>query len=173
MILTALFILAVALELFLFVGKDSLLKTRRRGALEASLRQTHDDLKEAQKRVEARRAALLAAVDQAERQRAELAEADKAFARTQKTPATLVHTIGEPGSGIRFRAALSKQLTETAEQSSKLIWDCTNFVDVWATSIEIARDLAAAQFPSKNDYRLGEFAAMPEAPSSSSHEQAA
>ena len=57
MIASALFVFAVALELFLFLGKDALLKTRRRDALEASLRQTYADLKEARQRIEARRAA--------------------------------------------------------------------------------------------------------------------
>jgi septal ring factor EnvC (AmiA/AmiB activator) len=173
MIAYALFAIAVALELFLFIGKDAVLKSRRREGLEESLRQAHADLKEARQRIEARRAALLAAVDAADRQRTELAETDKAFARSQKTSPTLVHTIGEPGTGIRFRATISKRLAPAAEPSLKLIWDCQNYIDVWASEIEAAKNLAAAQFPSKHDYSIGEFAAMPESQPSSAHEHAA
>lgn len=173
MIAGALFAFAVALELFLLLGKDALLKTRRRDALEASLRQTYTDLKEARQRIEARRTALLAAVDDAERQRGELAEADKAFARSQKTSPTLVHSVGEHGTGVRFRAAISKHLEATAEPSLKLIWGCQNFVDVWASDIDAARAVAAAQLPAKHGYVVGELAAMPEGPPSAEHEHAA
>ena len=161
MILSALFVFAVALELFLFLGKDYLLDTRRRAALEASLRQRYVDLQEAKKRIEVERAGLIAAIDEADRQRAALYEADKAFARSQKVMPSLIHTLGERNSGLRFRAPLTKQLPATPETSQKLIWSCQNFIDVWASDAYAARHTAEKQFHVKQDYDVGEFVAMP------------
>jgi hypothetical protein len=160
MLLSALFIIAAALELFLFLGKDYLLDTRRRAALEASLRQSYVDLQEAKKRIEVERAVLIAAIDEADRQRAALSEADEAFARSQKIMPSLIHTLGERNSGIRFRAPLSKQLPPTPEASQKLIWSCRNFVDVWASDLHAARQTAEKQFRTKLDYDVGEFTPM-------------
>ncbi|HTY66807.1 MAG TPA: hypothetical protein VMH36_09155 [Alphaproteobacteria bacterium] len=164
MILGALFIVAVAVELFLFLGKDYLLDTRRRAALEASLRQSYIDLQEAKRRIEVERAGLIAAIDEADRQRAALSEADAAFARSQKIMPDLIHTLGERNSGIRFRAPLTKQLPATPEASQKLMWSCRNFLDVWASDANAARQTAEKQFQAKQDYEIGEFAAMPSAP---------
>lgn len=161
MFLSALFIVAVAVELFLFLGKDYLLDTRRRAALEASLRQSYVDLQEAKKRIEVERAGLIAAIDEADRQRAALSEADQAFVRSQKIMPNLIHTLGERNSGIRFRAPLVKHLPATPEPSQKLIWSCPNFVDVWASDVHAARQTAEKQFRAKQDYDVGEFVAMP------------
>lgn len=173
MLLSVVFVLAVALEVFLFVGKDYLLKTRRRSALEASLRQTYADLTEAKKRVDGKRAALLAVVDEVERQRAQLAEVDKAFANSQKQTPTLTYALGETGAGTRFRAEISKELSADAEAAQKLAWSCKNFVDVWASDVETAQRLAASQFPGKHGYAISEFVAMPPQALSSAEEQAA
>ncbi len=171
MILGALFIVAVAVELFLYLGKDYLLDTRRRAALEASLRQSYLDLQEAKRRIEVERAGLIAALDEADRQRAALSEADAAFARSQKIMPDLIHTLGERNSGIRFRAPLSKQLPATPEASQKLIWSCRNFLDVWASDANAARLAAEKQFQAKQDYDVGEFAAMPSAAPLTEQEQ--
>lgn len=45
MILSAIFVVTIALEAFLFIGKDYVLNTHRRVALEASLRQTYADFR--------------------------------------------------------------------------------------------------------------------------------
>jgi hypothetical protein len=161
MLLSALFIVAVAVEVFLFAGKDYVLDTRRRAALEASLRQSYVDLQEAKKRIEAERAALIAAIDEADRQRAALNEADKAFARSQKIMPSLIHVLGERNSGVRFRAPLAKHLPATPEASQKLIWSCRNYLDVWAGDVHTARQTAEKQFHTKQDYDVGEFVAMP------------
>lgn len=161
MILSALLLFAAAVEVFLLLGKDHLLDTRRRAALETSLQQAYTDLQEAKKRVEAKRAALLAKVEEVERRRAELQAADRAFAAAQKVMPTLVHTLGEQNAGIRFRAPLSKELPATPEAAQKLIWSCNNVVDVWAGDAAAARDMAEKQFRAKQDYNVGEFTAMP------------
>ncbi|MBV8536575.1 MAG: hypothetical protein JO128_13340 [Alphaproteobacteria bacterium] len=161
MFLSVLFVVAVAVELFLVLGKDYLLDTRRRASLEASLRQSYVDLQEARKRIEVERAGLIAAIEEADRQRAALSEADDAFARSQKTMPNLIHTLGERNSGIRFRAPLAKELPATPEPSQKLMWSCRNFVDVWASDLQAARQIAEKQFQAKQDYEFGDFVAMP------------
>jgi hypothetical protein len=161
MILSALFIFAVAAEVFLILGKDYLLDTRRRAALEASLRQSYVDLQEAKKRIEMERAGLMAAIDEADRQRAARSAADEAFERAQKITPNLIHVLGERNSGIRFRAPLVKHLPATPEPSQKLVWSCRHFVDVWASDVHAARYTAEKQFPAKQDYDVGEFVAMP------------
>ena len=171
MLLSALFIVAVAVEVFLVLGKDYLLDTRRRAALEASLRQSYIDLQEAKRRIEGERAALIAAIDEADRQRAALNEADEAFARSQKVLPNLIHVLGERNSGIRFRAALAKHLPATPEASQKLIWSCRNFVDVWAGDVHTARQTAEKQFHVKQDYDVGEFVAMPSPEPAAEQEQ--
>jgi hypothetical protein len=173
MILSALLLFAVAVEVFLFVGKDHLLDTRRRAALEASLRQVYTDLQEAKKRIETKRADMLQAVEEGERQRAELQDAARAFAAAQKIMPTLVHTLGEPNTGTRFRALLTKHLPATPEDSQKLIWSCKNYVDVWAGDAATARQTAERQFQIKQDYDIGEFTAMPSQPPAPLREEAA
>ena len=173
LILGALFMAGLALEIFLLVGRDYLLKTRRRAAFEDSLRKAQEDCQEARKRIEERRADFRAAADQAERQRAEIAKADEAFAKAQKTMPTLTYTLGEKGDGTRFRAAISKTLPAKAEAAQRLVWSCENFVDVWAINVETAAQVAGTQFPAKHGYVIGEFATMmpaPEAPAESSPE---
>lgn len=167
LILGALFMLGLALEIFLIVGKDYLLNTRRRAAFEESLRKAQEDCQEARKRIEERRAAFRAAADEAERQRAEIAKADEAFAKAQKTMPTLTYTLGERGDGTRFRATIAKNLPAKAEAAQRLVWSCENFVDVWAINVETATQVAATQFPAKHGYVIGEFAAMTPAPEGS------
>lgn len=173
MVLSVLFLFAVAVELFLLLGKDHLLDTRRRTALEASLRQAYTDLQEAKTRIAAQRAAVLAAIEEDERQRADRHEADRAFAAAQKIMPTLVHTLGERNTGLRFRAPLSKVLPATPEPSQKLIWSCKNFVDVWAGDAAGARAVAERQFQIKQDYDVGTFTAMPPAEAEAMREEAA
>ena len=173
MILSALFMLAVVVEVFLLLGKDYLLDTRRRAALEVSLRQAYAELLEARARVEARRAELLAAIDAADDQRAELNEADEAFARSQRILPNLVHVLGDRNSGIRFRAPISKMLPATPDPAQQLIWSCKNFVDVWAGDIQAARELVLNQFRIKHDYDIGELTAMPPPDMGAAHEKAA
>lgn len=160
MILSVLFALAVAAELFLFVGKDYLLNKRRHMAIEASVRQVYVDLKESETRIEARRAALLAAVNAADARLANMIEADKSFATSHKVMPVLVHTVGDVGAGLRFRASLSKELPATPEASQQLIWRCKNLVEVWAADIGSARDLASKQFRDGQGYDIGEFIAV-------------
>lgn len=161
MILSALCLFAAVVEIFLFVGKDYLLDTRRRAALESSLRQAYADLQEAKSRIAAKREVLLAAIDDAERQRVDLHEADKAFARSQKIMPTLIHTLGDPNTGMRFRAPIAKMLPATPDRSQQVIWQCNNFVDVWAHDVQSARQMVDAQFRVKHDYDVGEFVPMP------------
>lgn len=173
MILSALLLFAVAVEVFLFVGKDHLLDTRRRAALEATLRQAYTDLQEAKTRIAAKRADLLKAVEEGERQRAALQDATRAFAVSQKITPTLIHTLGERNAGVRFRAPLTKHLPATPEDAQKLVWSCKNFVDVWAGDAATAHQMAEKQFQVKQDYDVGEFTAMPSQPSTAICEEAA
>ncbi len=173
MILSALFILAVAIELFLLVGKDYVLDTRRRAALEASIRQAHDDFKESKKRIDAARAGLIAAIDEAERRRANMLEADKAFASSQKMMPVLIHALGLVDTGACFRAPLSKQLPSQPEASQQLIWSCKNFVEVWAGDANTAAQMLSRQFQFKQGYDVGELVAQEPAASAPVREIAA
>lgn len=173
MILSALFILAVAVEMFLLVGKDYVLDTRRRTALEASIRQAHDDLKEAKKRIDAGRARLVAAIDEAEARRADMLEADKAFARSQKVMPVLVHALGALDSGVCFRARLSKELPSQPEPSQQLIWNCQNVVECWAADAATAAHMISKQFQFKQGYDVGELVAQDSAASAPVREIAA
>ena len=173
MIFSVLFVCLVAAELLLFLGKDRLLGTRGRAALETALRQSYADLKEVRRRLEGARAALTDAVGEAEEKRAQLREADHAFEQSQKVVPTLIHTIGDRNDRLCFRAPLAKRLPPEAERGQKLVWSCTNFVDVWANDIETARQMAARQFQTKHGYSIGEFVAFPRDGAASEPEKAA
>ncbi|HEX9462494.1 MAG TPA: hypothetical protein VGB82_07830 [Alphaproteobacteria bacterium] len=160
MILSALFVVSVALEVFLFIGKDYVLNTRRRVALEATLRQTYADLQESKKRIAARRAGLIAAIDDAEQQLSDLREADKAFESSRKVFPTLIHMVGETDIGVHFRAPVSKQLPAAPDASQRIIWTCKNFIDVWAYDSEEARRTVAKQFQFEQGYDVGELVAV-------------
>jgi hypothetical protein len=160
MILSVLFVVSVALEAFLFIGQDYLLNTHRRVALEASLRQTYADLQESKKRIDARRADLIAAIDDVEQQLSELRGAGKAFENSHKVLPTLIHTVGQLDGGVHFRAPMSKELPAKPDASQQLLWTCKNFVDVWAHDSTDARRIVARQFEFKQGYDVGEFAAI-------------
>ncbi len=165
MILSAAFLVSIALEVLLFVGQDYLLDTRRRVALEASVRQAYADLQESKKRIDIRRADLIAAMDDAEERRSNLQAANKAFDESRKVVPVLIHTIGQIDGGIHFRAPISKELPAKPDQSQQLIWTCNNFVDVGADDGADAQSLVAKQFEFKQGYDVGEFAALePQAP---------
>ena len=159
MILSALFLIAVALEVFLFAGKGFLPHARLCASLEGQLRKAYADLKESQKRVEAARAGLRTATDAAARRGTELRAADEAFAKAQIVTPTLVHTVGQPGAGGCFRAPVSKPLEAGAEKSQQALWGCRNFIDVWADNVDTARALVERQFAPKRGYAVGEFVA--------------
>jgi len=159
MVFSALLLCVVAVECFFLLGQDYLLGTRRRAALEAALRQSYVDLQTMRKRLESARAVLVAAIDEVEKQRAQLQDADRAFQQSQKILPNLIHTLGTPGDGMRFRAAIGKRLPPQPEAAQGLLWSCQNFVDVWAGDIETARQMATRQFPAKQQYVIGEFAA--------------
>jgi hypothetical protein len=121
MILSALFAVSIALEVFLFIGNDYVLNTRRRVALEGSLRQAYTDLREAKTRIERRRADLIAAIDDADGQASDLREAAKAFETARRVLPTLIHTVGQIEAGLQFRAPMSKQLPAITEPAQKLL----------------------------------------------------
>jgi hypothetical protein len=166
MILSAVFAVCVILEAFLLFGRDFVLDKSRVAALEASLRQTYDDLKESKKRILERRNELIAAGDAAERQVAEAREATKTLEGSRKVLPTLVHCVGQVGDGSCFRAPITKELPAMPDEAQKLIWECKNFVVVWAGSRDEAERLVDQQFPFKLGYDVGEFVAVEtEAPS--------
>lgn len=155
-----LFVIGVALEVFLIVGKDYLLGTRRQAALEESIQQTQTDLRVSKEKIAQRRAELLAAADEAERQRARIQEADKIFAESQKALPDLIYVLGQSGAGVRFRARILKDLPAVPDRSQKLIWSCKNFVEVWAEDAVTARAMIAKQFQEKQGYGIGELVAL-------------
>jgi len=163
--LVALIIFGVVLEVVLNFGKDYLLGTRKHAALDESIQKAMEDLRVSRQKIEDRRAALRAAGEDADRQKASLQAAEKAFQESQKVVPTLVHTIGMPYSGALFRAAVSKDLPPKPDRSQQRIWACKNFVEVWADDIETAKRLIAKQFQEKQGYKVEELTACaPEAP---------
>ena len=173
MILSLLFVCVFAVELLLLFGKDRLLGTRRRTALETALRQSYADLQEAKKQIDAARAALLQAIENADGERSRRLEADRAFKRSQKILPNLIHTLGDSGTGTRFRAPLSRQLPPKPEPSQELVWSCKNFVEVWAGDAETARRTAVRQFSTTHHYEIGEFTALPRPETARENEKAA
>lgn len=158
--LIAVFLLGVALELLLTFGKEYLLGTRKQLALEEKLEQATADLRASQQKIDERRQVLRAAADEAYRQKAELKDADKAFQESQKVVPTLIHVIGMPHDGARFRATITKDLPTKPERSQKQIWTCNNLLEVWAVDGEAAKTAVAKQFQEKQGYKVGEIMAL-------------
>jgi hypothetical protein len=145
----ALFVVAAALEATLLVASDILFGAGRTKALEAEIRQTQEDLKEAAKRLEAH--------NEGERLLASMSEIDKQVAQTMRVRPVLIHTAGQGGTGMRFRASVSKQLPPEPEPKQKLIWDHDNYVEVWTDNVDTARQVAVRQFAPEAGYTVGEF----------------
>jgi hypothetical protein len=164
--LVALIAFGVVLEIFLNFGKDLLLGRRQQEKLDTSIQQAQEDLRASKQKIEDRRAALKAAVEEAERQRGVLQAAEKAFQESQKVVPVLIHVIGLPHSGMRFRAPVSKELPLKPDPSQKMIWSCKNFIEVWGEDEAAARTAIAKQFQEKQGYKIGEMTACaPEATS--------
>lgn len=157
--LVALIAFGVVLEVLLNFGKEFLLGTRQQAALDTSIQQAQEDLRASKQKIEDRRAALKAAVQEAEHQRGALQAADKAFQESQKVVPVLIHVIGIPYSGVRFRAPVSKELPLKPDPSQKMIWSCKNFIEVWADDETAARAAIAKQFQEKQGYKVGEMTA--------------
>ncbi|HTP85012.1 MAG TPA: hypothetical protein VMQ11_18810 [Alphaproteobacteria bacterium] len=168
MLQTALVILilcGVALEALLNFGKQFLLGERKHATLEEQIQKAQEDLRVSQKKIEERRTELRAAVDDFERTKSTLQDAEKAFQESQKVVPTLVHVIGMPYSGARFRALVTKDLPPKPDRSQQRIWACNNFIEVWADDINAAKLAIAKQFQEKQGYKVGELTACaPEAP---------
>lgn len=157
--LVALIAFGVVLEALLMFGKELLLGTRQQEKLDSSIQEAQQDLRASQQKIEDRRAALKAAVQDAERQRGVLQAAEKEFQESQKIVPVLVHTIGIPYSGMRFRAPVSKELPLKPDPSQTMIWTCKNFIEVWADDEAAARAAVAKQFQEKQGYKVGELTA--------------
>ena len=163
--LVVLIIFGVVLEALLNFGKDFLLATRKHAALDEEIQKAQEDLRVSKQKIEDRRATLRAAIEEADRQKSDLQAAEKAFQESQKVVPTLVHTIGMPYSGARFRAMVTKDLPPKPDRSQQRIWTCKNFVEVWADDIDAARTAITKQFQEKQGYKVGELVACaPEAP---------
>ncbi len=168
MLQTALVILVlcgIALEVLLNFGKHLLLGTRKHEALEEQIQKAQEDLRVSQKKIEERRATLRAAVEDADRTKADLQAAEKAFQESQKVVPTLVHVIGMPYSGARFRAMVTKDLPAKPDRSQQRIWACKNFIEVWADDANAAKVAIAKQFQEKQGYKVSDLTeCAPEAP---------
>lgn len=158
LILMALFMVAAALEATLLVASDILFGAGRTKALEAEIRQTQEDLKEAAKRLKDRSSRLHEAHHDGERLLASMNEIEKQASQTLRVRPVLVHTAGQGGTGMRFRASVSKQLPPEPEPKQKLIWDHDNYVEVWTDNADAARQVAVRQFAPEAGYTVGEFA---------------
>lgn len=162
MLQTALVVLIMcggALEVLVNFGKDFLLGARKHAALDEEIQKAQEDLKVSKQKIDDRRATLRAAVEDADRQKSDLQAAEKAFQESQKVVPTLVHVIGMPYSGARFRAKVTKDLPLKPDRSQQRIWACNNFVEVWADDINAARASVAKQFQEKQGYKVGELVA--------------
>jgi len=153
---------AIALEALLLLGQDRLFNTQKLAEMEAELEKTYGDLREAKKRIDDRQILLRTANIDAERQRKQIQEADKAFADAQKTMPNLIHVLGTPNPGPCFRALITKTLPANPDRSQKIVWACTNFLEVWADDAAAAKASAERQFSEKQGYKVGEM--MPVVP---------
>jgi cellobiose-specific phosphotransferase system component IIA len=158
LILMALFVAAAALEATLLVASDILFGAGRTKTLEAEIRQVQEDLKEAAKRIKDRSSRLQEAHNEGQRLLASMNEIDKQTSQTQRVRPVLVHTAGQGGTGMRFRAPVSKQLPGEPDPKQKLIWDHDNYVEVWTDNADNARQVALRQFAPEAGYTVGEFA---------------
>jgi len=153
-------IIAVALEALLLVGQDKLFDSKKLADMEAELEKTYGDLREAKKRIDDRQIALRTVNVDAERQRKQIQEADKAFAESQKVMPKLIHVIGTPNPGPCFRAPITKTLPANPDRAQKAVWGCTNFIEVWADDVVTAKATAERQFQEKQGYKIGEMVAF-------------
>lgn len=156
----ALFLFGVALELLLTFGREYLVGTRKQAALEEKLEQAKADLNASQKKIDERRQALRQTGDEVNRQKADLKAAEAAFQESQKVVPTLIHTIGQPHEGARFRAIVSKELPLKPDRAQKQIWTCKNFIEVWAVDGDAAKTAITKQFQEKQGYKIGDVVAL-------------
>ncbi len=161
------FLAAVAFEALLMFGQDKLFSNKQRIDMEAELEKTYGDLREAKQRIEDRRAQLMTLIDDHDKQRAQIQEADKQFTESQKALPSLVHVIGLPHSGHRFRAKVTKDLPPTPDKSQRVVWACNNFLEIWADDVEDAKAKAAKQFAGKQGYTVGDVTAIDDQPTPS------
>jgi Tfp pilus assembly protein PilN len=168
MLHTALLLLilcGVALEVLLNFGKHLLTGTRKHAVLEEQIQKAQEDLRVSQQKIEERRAALRAAVQDFDRTKSNLQAAEKAFQDSQKVVPTLVHVIGIPYSGVRFRAMVTKDLPPKPDRSQQRIWACNNFIEVWADDANAAKAAITKQFQEKQGYKVSDLnECAPEAP---------
>jgi hypothetical protein len=160
LILMALFVVAAALEAALLIASDSIFGAGRTQALEAEIRRTQDDLKEAAKRVKEKRMRLQEAYDEGQHLLSSMHELDKRTSQMMRVRPVLVHTAGQGGTGKRFRARVNKQLPSEPEPKQKLLWDHDNYVEVWTDDMDTARQVALRQFATEAGYSVGEFTAI-------------
>ena len=168
MLQTALIVLilcGVALEVLLNFGKDFLLGRRRHEVLDEQIQKAQEDLKVSQQKINERRTELRAAIEDFDRTKATLQAAEKDFQESQKVVPTLVHVIGIPYSGLRFRAFVTKDLPPKPDRSQQRIWACKNYIEVWADDANAAKTAIAKQFQEKQGYKVSELTgSAPEAP---------
>jgi DNA-binding protein H-NS len=161
LILMVLFVAAAAVEATLLIASDSIFGAGRTKALEAEIKRTQDDLKEAAKRLKERQSKLREANDENDKQLAKLEEIEKQASKAPRARPLLVHTAGPPGTGKRFRARVNKTLPMDPEAKQKLIWDHDNYVEVWVGDAESARQIAVRQFTAEAGYTVGDFVFIP------------
>lgn len=157
--LTLLLIMAIAGEMFLLLGRDSLSAKHRRATLEAKLKDVQLEIQLAQSAQKAARSSLTEAFDVLESSRAQAGSIDDEVARQQQVDPVLVHTLGVRSKGLGcFRAVLGKTLAAESNEAQFAIWGRANYVDAWAPDPDAALQLARRTFAAEQGYSIAVFA---------------
>jgi hypothetical protein len=166
-ILTAVVIVAVALEVFQALAGDLFTRFHREDRLRQAVREVQADLAEARKRADTLSGAARAVRQEIARAQEAQADLDREFDKRRKVEPVLVFPLGgadQAGDGSRrFRATITKKLAEEGEPTQAQIWQRRCFVEVRGHSAVEAKVEAYLQFPTGQGYVVGPFAECHEA----------
>jgi len=149
--------LALVVELINLFGRDFFNGGRAQEQLKESIRRTQSELRAADKKLESMRATRRSAVMDFEQAVSKVNDLERTLRRAPDLPPVLIHTVGGSGSGMRYRATITKTLNDANDESQAILWKHRSFVEVTAASPVEALEATRRQFPDSHGYTLGSF----------------
>ncbi len=153
----ALLVMAVGLEVLLFVSRGALLRAGQAQALQGRINAVQAEVTQAREQVAGRQAELATANTDLAQARAALKQAEEDLAAGRQPREVLVHRIAGPSNGTLFRATVSKVLPGTPEPHQALLWSYDNVIELQAADAATAQKTASRAFAAKAGYVLGEL----------------
>lgn len=153
---------ALLVEVLNIFAKDFFGGGRAQEKIRESIRKTQSELRAADKKLDSMRATRRAVVMELENAASKLEELERSLRRPSDAPPVLIHTVGSSGSGsgTRYRATITKTLTEDADENQILLWKQNALVEAAAASPDEAREATRRQFPESHGYAIGPFTAV-------------